>query len=44
MPKTRMNCPNCRQPIMADIEQLFDVAQDPTAKQRLLSGTVNCVS
>ena len=43
MPKTRINCPNCRQPINADVEQLFDVAQDPDAKQRLLSGAVNMV-
>jgi len=41
MPKTRVSCPNCRQPITADIEQLFDVNQDPTAKQRLLSGAFN---
>ncbi|HEC62344.1 MAG TPA: hypothetical protein ENI27_08845 [bacterium] len=38
---TRINCPNCRQPIQADVEQLFDVGVDPTAKQKLLSGTVN---
>ncbi|NJD57934.1 MAG: hypothetical protein C3F13_07860 [Anaerolineales bacterium] len=41
MPKTRINCPNCRQPIMADIDQLFDVGQDPTAKQKILSGAFN---
>ncbi len=41
MPTTRINCPNCRQPITADIEQLFDVAQDASAKQRLLSGSAN---
>jgi hypothetical protein len=41
MPKTRINCPNCRQPIMADVEQLFDVSQDPAAKQKLLSGAFN---
>ena len=41
MPKTRVNCPNCRQPIMAEIEQLFDVGADPSAKQRLLSGASN---
>lgn len=41
MPKTRINCPNCRQPIMADIDQLFDVGVDPSAKQRLLSGAFN---
>ncbi len=44
MPKTRINCPNCRQPIMADIDQLFDVGQDPTAKQKILSGTFNLAS
>ena len=41
MPKTRINCPNCRQPIIADIEQLFDIGQDPTAKQKFLSGMFN---
>jgi hypothetical protein len=41
MVKTRMTCPNCRQPIMADIEQLFDVGKNPSAKQLLLSGAVN---
>ncbi len=44
MPKTRINCPNCRQPIMADIDQLFDVGQDPSAKQKILSGTFNLAS
>jgi hypothetical protein len=41
MVKTRMSCPNCHQPIMADIEQLFDVGKNPSAKQLLLSGAVN---
>jgi hypothetical protein len=41
MPKTRINCPNCRQPIMADIDQLFDVGQDQTAKQKILAGAFN---
>jgi hypothetical protein len=41
MPKTQINCPNCRQPIVADIEQLFDMSEDPSAKQRLLSGAFN---
>lgn len=41
MPRTRINCPNCRQPIQADIDQLFDVAENPEAKQRLLSGSFN---
>jgi hypothetical protein len=43
MPKTRINCPNCRQPVMADIEQLFDQNVDPGAKQRLLSGAANVI-
>ena len=41
MPKTRINCPNCRQPIVAEIDQLFDVGADPSAKQRFLSGAFN---
>jgi len=41
MAKTRINCPNCRQPIVADIEQLFDVGVEPSAKQKLLSGLAN---
>ena len=41
MPKTRINCPNCRQPLVADIDQLFDVGQDPSAKQKILSGAFN---
>jgi len=44
MPKTRINCPNCRQPLMADIDQLFDVGQDPTIKQKILSGAFNLAS
>jgi hypothetical protein len=41
MPKTQINCPNCRQQIIADIQQLFDVDEDPSAKQQLLSGIFN---
>ncbi|HSQ16245.1 MAG TPA: CpXC domain-containing protein [Anaerolineales bacterium] len=44
MPKTRINCPNCRQPAFADIDQLFDVGTDPTVKQRILSGAFNVVA
>lgn len=43
MPKTQINCPNCRRPITADIDQLFDVNQDPAAKQRFLSGAFNLI-
>ncbi|MEK6256116.1 MAG: CpXC domain-containing protein [Chloroflexota bacterium] len=39
--KTQVNCPNCKQPVAADIEQLFDVGSEPAAKQRFLSGAFN---
>jgi len=39
--RTQINCPRCRQPITAQIEQLFDVTADPGAKQRLLGGVSN---
>jgi len=42
MPQTTA-CPRCRQPVLAEIEQLFDLAVDPRAKQRLLSGITNVV-
>jgi hypothetical protein len=41
MAKTQMNCPQCRQPITAEVQQVFDLNQDPAAKNRLLSGQVN---
>lgn len=41
MPQTQIACPNCRQMIAANIEPLFDVTQDPQAKQRLLGGVSN---
>ncbi len=41
MPQTQISCPQCRQMIPANVEQLFDVTQDPQAKQRLLSGQSN---
>jgi hypothetical protein len=41
MPQTQIACPNCRQMIAANIEQLFDVTSDPQAKQRLLGGVSN---
>lgn len=41
MPQTQIACPNCRQMIAANIEQLIDVTQDPQAKQRLLGGVSN---
>jgi hypothetical protein len=41
MPKTQTVCPRCKQPIVAEVEQVFDLNTDPQAKQRLLNGTVN---
>ncbi|MEX1071839.1 MAG: CpXC domain-containing protein [Anaerolineales bacterium] len=43
MPRTQIPCPNCRQPVVAEVEQLFDVGVDAEAKQRLLSGAVNVI-
>lgn len=43
MPRTQVPCPNCRQPVIAEVEQLFDIGVDPQAKQRLLNGTVNVI-
>ena len=43
MAQSQVQCPNCKQPIMAEIEQLFDVSTDPQAKNRLLGGQVNVV-
>ncbi len=43
MTKTQVSCPNCRQPVVADVDQLFDVNTDPSAKQRLLSGAFNLI-
>lgn len=39
--KTQIACPQCRQPVVAIVEQLFDVSADPAAKQRLLGGVSN---
>lgn len=41
MPKTQIRCPQCRQPIVADVQQLFDVGVDPKSKQVFLSGRFN---
>ncbi len=44
MPQTRVSCPRCRQPVTANIEQLFDLNTDPQAKQRILSGSFNLIN
>jgi len=41
MPKTQVNCPSCRQPVVVEVQQVFDVAEDPLAKQKILSSAVN---
>lgn len=43
MPRTSVNCPSCRQPVVADIDQVFDVGADPTAKQKIISGAFNLI-
>ena len=43
MPQTQVPCPQCRQQIPANVEQLFDITHDPGAKQRLLGGVSNMV-
>ena len=40
---TQIRCPNCSNPVQAEITQLIDVAHDPGAKARLLSGSYNHV-
>jgi hypothetical protein len=39
--KAQIACPQCRQPVIAIVEQLFDVTAEPAAKQRLLGGVSN---
>jgi hypothetical protein len=41
--KTQISCPQCRMPVTVTLEQLFDVAQDPSAKNRFLSGRFNFI-
>jgi hypothetical protein len=41
MNQNQITCPNCGSPIQANIRQLIDVGQDPSAKAKLLSGTLN---
>jgi hypothetical protein len=41
MPKTQVNCPQCRQPILADVQQLFDAGENTQDKQIFMSGMFN---
>lgn len=43
MPKTQVTCPQCHQPTVVEVQQIFDLAQDPLAKQKLLNGAVNVI-
>ncbi len=43
MAQSRTSCPRCRQPVMADINQLFDTTTDSLAKQKMLSGQFNVI-
>lgn len=41
MPKTQIACPTCQQPVVIEIQQVFDAVEDSLAKQKLLSNSVN---
>lgn len=41
---TTVTCPNCKTPFSAQIEQIFDVGRDPTAKSRFLRGRFNVIT
>ncbi|GAP11310.1 CpXC protein [Bellilinea caldifistulae] len=43
MAKIQTQCPRCKAPVVAEIEQLFDLNVNPQAKQQLLSGQVNVI-
>ncbi|MEI8132697.1 MAG: CpXC domain-containing protein, partial [Leptolinea sp.] len=43
MAKTQTMCPRCRQPVLVEMRQLFDLNTDSQAKQILLSGSYNIV-
>lgn len=43
MSSIRTNCPRCKSPVAAEVEQIFDMNVDPQAKQRLLSGSANLI-
>lgn len=40
--QTQIACPNCRQPVRVEVDQLFDAA-NPGDKQRFLSGQFNLI-
>ena len=44
MVKTTVSCPQCNQPVAVELTRLFDVAENPQAKQILLSGEYNLMA
>lgn len=42
--QAQIPCPQCQQPLTATVQQVVDVGQDPTLKERLLRGRLNVVS
>ena len=44
MSKIQTNCPRCKTPVLAEVEQLFDLFTDPQTKQKLLSGQANVIN
>jgi len=41
MPKIQTSCPNCKQPLVAEIFQVVDVKLNPRLKELLLAGGLN---
>lgn len=41
MPKTQTSCPRCQQPVIVDVQQVFNMGNDSLAKQKILSNTSN---
>jgi len=41
MARTQTSCPACKQSVVVEIQQVFDMAQDKLAKQKLLSNASN---
>lgn len=41
MPKIQTSCPNCKQPIVAEIHQVIDGKHEPRLKEILLAGGLN---
>ena len=41
MPKIQTRCPNCQQPLVAEIQQVIDGGRSPHHKELILSGGLN---